>query len=39
MIDIETIKCLEKNCSKKPIFNLPNEKSGIYCKEHKNIRT
>lgn len=28
-------KCKEDNCNKHSIYNLPNEKIGIYCNEHK----
>jgi len=28
------MKCIQDNCNKKPNFNLPNEKVGIYCKQH-----
>lgn len=27
--------CQEDNCNKKASFNLPNEKTGFYCKVHK----
>ena len=32
---IEKRKCKEENCNKRPLFNLPNEKKGIYCLTHK----
>ena len=28
------MKCIEDNCNKYPIYNLPDKKTGIYCKEH-----
>src|SRR3989338_11228147 len=28
------VKCKHENCNKKPIFNLPTEKKGLYCFEH-----
>lgn len=27
-------KCLEETCDKQPSFNLPNEKTGLYCSKH-----
>ena len=35
MIDITHKRCIENNCNTQPTFNLPNEKNGIYCTEHK----
>jgi hypothetical protein len=35
MIDVTNKKCKEDNCNKQSIFNLPNEKIGIYCNQHK----
>jgi hypothetical protein len=35
MINVKSKHCLEKNCNIHPIFNLPNEKIGIYCNIHK----
>lgn len=29
------MKCKEVNCKTQAYFNLPNEKTGIYCKKHK----
>lgn len=34
MIDVISIKCLEKNCNIQAIYNLPNEKNALYCKKH-----
>ena len=28
-------KCMKKECNKIPSFNLPTEKKGLYCSEHK----
>jgi hypothetical protein len=28
-------KCIFENCIKQPSFNLPTEKNGLYCSEHK----
>jgi hypothetical protein len=30
------MKCIEEHCNKQSLFNLPNEKRGIYCREHSN---
>ena len=35
MIDVKSKRCLEEKCNKIPIFNLPNNKKGIYCSDHK----
>ena len=35
MVNVNGKKCKEKNCNKRPNFNLPGEKIGIYCSEHK----
>jgi hypothetical protein len=37
MIDVTSKKCLHEKCNKHPSFNLPNEKTPIYCKEHCKI--
>ena len=37
MVDVKHKRCLEENCDKRPNFNLPNEKIGIYCSVHKKI--
>ena len=28
-------KCHNENCMKQPVFNLPTETNGMYCREHK----
>jgi hypothetical protein len=35
MVNIKDKKCLEDDCQKYPIFNLPSEKTGLYCSVHK----
>jgi hypothetical protein len=35
MIDVKNKRCIEPNCTKNPVFNLPTETKGIYCSEHK----
>ena len=30
-------KCIENGCTKRPCYNLLNEKKAIYCNEHKQI--
>ena len=35
MIDVKTKKCIEPNCITQPIYNIPTERHGIYCKKHK----
>jgi hypothetical protein len=35
MINIISKKCIEYNCTKHPVFNLPTETKAIYCNEHK----
>ena len=34
MVDVIHKLCEQENCKKHPAFNYPNEKVGIYCKEH-----
>jgi len=36
MVNLVSKMCLEENCNKQPLFNIPNEIKGIYCSEHKN---
>ena len=35
MIDVKNKKCIYINSLKQPLFNLPSEKTAIYCIEHK----
>lgn len=35
MINVTNSKCIHDNYNKQPIFNVPTEKNGIYCREHK----
>jgi hypothetical protein len=35
MFDVKSKKCIEYNCLKVPYYNLPTEKSGLYCVNHK----
>lgn len=34
MVNVVSKQCLEPNCDKRPKFNLPGIKGGIYCKDH-----
>jgi hypothetical protein len=34
MVDVTHKQCAFANCRKYPLYNLPNEKSGLYCKSH-----
>ena len=35
MIDVVSKRCAEKDCSKGPTYNFPNETKALYCCEHK----
>lgn len=35
MINIRDKTCKQERCNKIPLYNLPNEKSGLYCSDHK----
>ena len=35
MINVNSKRCIENNCSKQPNFNYLSEKTGLYCSEHK----
>ena len=35
MINVISKRCIESNCNKQPVFNLPTENKAIYCSEHK----
>mgnify|MGYP003402185235 CR=1 FL=1 len=37
MVDVIYKKCLEENCDKRPSFNFPNKKGGMYCSKHKEV--
>jgi hypothetical protein len=34
---LRSMRCIYKNCSKQPHFNLPNIKKALYCFDHKDI--
>lgn len=36
MIDVKSKRCKYENCTKQPSYNLPTEKTPLYCKEHKS---
>ena len=35
MINVESEKCQQEGCNKRPYFNLPTETKGIFCSDHK----